>query len=836
MHENTKECCQAKGANNASDNMQKHDHNHDHNHDHAHHHATDNQCKCSEGSACICKDNCQCHSKDSKNGVTSGSNSSHPGPGMMNGEEDEDPERSHSHHHGHEGHEHHHHHGHEHTHHHGHEGHDHHHHHEQKRGVIHKFSSMMGWSPASDHCHHHGHEGHVHTFDIKTWILVLATIIGAFTLYGMIFGLFLNGPLIQLFDTTASQATLGIISYFIMGIAFVKGSIITIRKKSIAEDTLVAIATTSAFLYSISVLFVNNYTDLQLPFFFNEMIEILWLIYLGRFIEQWLTNKVSREIDSLNELKPKDAEVIRDGKTLKLPASQIVIGDVIIVKPGQVIPVDGKVIEGKTTIDESSLTGESIPVNKEIGSQVFGGTISSNALIKIEATKLLDDSFISQIISSVAKSIETKPKSQRIADRIAAWLLPTVMVVAIISFFATGIIYGLPNVGLPKVFSHMSNLDSSSAYSSWIYAYYIFITVLVIACPCSFAMTTPMCVLASQQTSKKEKVLFASDSLFETIKSVDVICFDKTGTLTEGKFKVISSTIKKEFIDELVAIEKTSNHPLANSIVEHYKDVKTKDVKVKEVIGMGVQSSKLSVGSLKWLNESHPDYVEKPEIITKRKNGSAIVYAFNKETIVGYIELKDQIKSTTLKALSQIRKLGIDVVMITGDNRNTALNFASQLGISSRNVYAEVSPNEKSSIIEKLQKEGKVVSFVGDGINDSIALVQSDIGIAMGEGSDVAIESADIVLGEEDLTLVSYSIWLSRRTLYTIKRGFGIAITYNSIMVPMAALGILGLTGAGPTIAALSMAFNDTIAMVNAMTLTGESKKKFERKTKTKNK
>ncbi len=830
MNENIKECCHSKSNNEST---QKNNHAH-----HMHENKKDS-CKCHEGKACTCGEDCKCSHESNKNkkGFSSGCSSSFCKSELMTGTDEEDPERSQTHHkqinksddccdHGtdekqshldsgevchHDHHE------------------NHHHHDGSNRGFFGKISRTMGWSVESEHCGHHGHEDHTHTFDVKNWILALGTILGLITLYSMIFGLFFDGPIIQFLQKDLTLLTIGTVAYFIMGIAFVKGSIMTIRNKEIAEDTLVAIATTSAFLYSLSALIINEVQSLDLPFFFNEMVEILWLIYLGRFIEDWLTSKVTREIESLNDLKPKDAIVIRGGETLNISASQIVVGDIVVVKPGELIPVDGMVIEGTTTIDESSLTGESIPVFKDIGSAVFGGTISSNAQIKIEVTKNLEESFISKIISSVSESIKTKPKTQRIADKIASWLLPTVLVVAFVSFFATLIIYGTNIASLPNSFVNIANTESTFAY-----AYYIFITVLVIACPCSFAMTTPMCVLASQSTSKKNKVIFASESLFETIKSVDVICFDKTGTLTEGKFEVISNTIDENYIEELVSIEHTSNHPLANSIVNHFGKIKPKNIKVEEVIGMGVKSQKLMVGSLKWLNEFHPDYAESQEIKTKRNSGSAIVYAFNKETIVGYVELKDKVKSTTIEALSQIRKLGIEVIMITGDNTNTALNFASQLGIKSSNVYSEVSPNEKSSIIKKLQDEGKVVSFVGDGINDSIALVQSDIGIAMGEGSDAAIESADIVLGSDDLTLVSYSIWLSRRTLYTIKRGFGIAITYNSIMVPMAALGIIGLTGIGPTIAALSMIFNDSVAMLNAMTLKSETKNKFERKYKSK--
>ncbi len=705
------------------------------------------------------------------------------------------------------------------------ESHSHHHHH--KDGTWNKFLIFMGWRVGHHH-HNHSHAGHdhTHTFEPKKWILIIATILGLIAIYHMLIGLFFNGPIIQILDNDIVQLTFGSIAFFIMGISFLIGSWITIKNKEIAEDTLVALATTSAFIYSISVFIVNHITGTMLPYFFYEQIEVLWLIYLGRFIEEWLTNKVSKEISSLESLKPKHATVIREGKELHIHAKDILIGDIVVVKPGQLIPVDGKVIEGNTTIDESSLTGESLPINKEVGSTVFGGTVSSDGLIKLEATKLLNDSFISQIINSVNESLTTKPKSQRIADKIAAWLIPSVLVISFMSFILTGIIFSTA-LTVPHAFSSMAHTTNA-----WIYAYYILITVLVIACPCSFAMTTPMAVLAASTTSKREGAIFSSNKLFETIKSVDVICFDKTGTLTEGKFEVINYTFDKKFIEEVVSIEKASNHPLALSIVNYFNEVNTKDIKVEEVIGKGVKSSSLMVGSLFWVNEVNSTYIESEEITSKRKEGSVIIYVFNNNEVLGYIELRDKIKETTLASLSQIRKMGIKVAMITGDHKDTALSIASQLGISSNDVYAEVNPQDKSNIIREIQSKGKVVSFVGDGINDSVALVQSDIGIAMGEGSDAAIEAADIVLKENDLLLVSYSIWLSRKTLFAIKRGFGIAIIYNALMVPMAALGIIGLTGAGPAIAALSMVFNDSIAMINAMTLTGETKNKFIKKLK----
>ncbi len=716
------------------------------------------------------------------------------------------------------------HHGHSHDHHHGH-----HHHYEPKNWftkIMYKKWSILGL--VDDHDHHHDHIGHdhEHTFVLKKWILIAATVMGFLSLYYMLMSLFsFNAPLINIIGNDWVEMLMGVFAFSIMGFAFLKGSYITLKKKEIAEDTLVAIATTAAFLYSLFAFIMNIATDTTLPYFSLEMIEILWLIYFGRFLEEWLTNKVQKEMSSLQSLAPKKAILLVNGEEKEVDSKDIKVGDIVLVKTGAQVPVDGKVIEGTTTIDESSLTGESMPITKQIGSQVFSGTVSSNGVIKIEVTATLDNSFISKIIKSVTEAAETKPKTQRIADKIASWLVPSVLVIGLSTFITTGIVFSVGGINIPSSFQNMSQSESG-----WLYAFYILITVLVIACPCSFAMTTPMSVLVATTTAKKESVLLASNTLFEKVKDIDAICFDKTGTLTEGVFEVVETNIDDKYVSELVSIETKSNHPLAKSIIKHYKDVKPKDINVEDIIGKGLTGNGINVGSLKWLNELHPSFEESEDIINKRMTGSVVIYLFNDKEIIGNIILKDKIKDSTLESLATLRKLGIQVTMITGDNIKTAQNIGSQLGISDENIFAEVNPDEKADIIKQLQAKGKTVAFVGDGVNDSVALTQADLGIAVGEGSDAAIEAADIVLNANDLSLVPYSIWLSRRTIYTIKRGFGIAIVYNAVMIPLAATGVIGLTGAGPAIAATSMVFNDSIAMINALTLKAESKKKFDKK------
>jgi len=510
---------------------------------------------------------------------------------------------------------------------------------------------------------------------------------------------------------------------------------------------------------------------------------------------------------SLETLKVKDAILLKDGKQTSVLVKDLKIGDTIIVKSGLIIPVDGKVVKGETTIDESSLTGESKMIFKSKGSAVYGGTISSNGLIHVKVTKLFNDSFINKIIQGVHEAQLTKPHSQRIADKIASILVPTVMAISLIVFIIFNFTSGLPT------------------------AVRVAVTILVISCPCSFAMTTPLSILMSSTIAKRESVIFSSPDIFEVVKKIDVIAFDKTGTLTEGKFKVIGHTFDDDILPYVIAGENNSNHPLATSIVNHFSDLKLPEVKISEVIGKGLNlkgdDKDIYVGSLSFVFEKHPKYKEENEIIEKRKKGSSFVYAFDKDKVYGYFELKDSIKPTTLSTIKALKRMNIEVAMITGDQKETAISIADELGINNKNLFYEVDPSKKSKIIKEIQNKGKKVAFVGDGINDIIALTQSDLGIAMGEGSDAAIEVADIVLNKNDLTLVAYAVGLSRKTLFTITRGFTIAIIYNLIAVPLAATGLLP-----PVVGAISMVFNDSIAMLNALTLSKENKKRFFKKNK----
>lgn len=668
-------------------------------------------------------------------------------------------------------------------------------------------------------------------------ILILVSIIGILAMYYMILSLFdIDEFLLNFLGNQWTEFSLATIVFLMIGITFIKNSTKSLMEKKVSTDTLVSLATSSAYIYSVFAIIFNITTDNSLPFFFYETIEVLWLIYLGRVLEDWLKSKVTKEIDSLDSLKPKKAILIMGKKEIEIDTKEVKIGDILLVKTGEIIPVDGKVVNGKTTIDESSLTGESNPIEKSVGSDVYGGTISLIGTIRIKVTKLIDDSFISKIIDSVKEAARTKPQTQKIADKISSFLVPIILVIGAISFLVNGLVFTFW-ADVPNSFINLTNGSEISKNSlSWLYAFYILISILIIACPCSFALITPMSVLAASSISKKSGFIFSSKNIFETIKDIDVVCFDKTGTLTEGKFSLKKQTITNEkILKKVVSAEKHSNHPIANSITREFKNYPINDSdEIKEIIGKGIKiNNELYVGSLSWLKEIHNDFVEDENDKQKRLNGTTFVYVFDKNKKIGHFELEDSLKEGVLETIWKIKQMGIKVMMITGDQKDVAIKIGKKIGLTNENeIFSEVTPNEKSNIIKELEKSGKRVAFVGDGINDIIALSQADIGISFGESSDAAMDVADIILKNNDLSLIPYVFWLSKRTLRTVNRGFIIAITYNVIASFLAATGIISLTGLGPTISALSMMFNDTVAMFNALTLKKASRKKFLKKNK----
>jgi Cu+-exporting ATPase len=578
-------------------------------------------------------------------------------------------------------------------------------------------------------------------------------------------------------------------------------------------DSLVAIGTTAAILFSL----YNTYQIMQGNFgaveglYYETAGVIIALILLGKSLEAVSKGKTSEAIKKLMGLAPKTATVISNGKEIELPIEDVEIGDIILVRPGEKIPVDGVVLEGNTSIDEAMLTGESMPVDKKIGDKVFAASINKNGMIKFQATKVGSDTALAQIIKLVEDAQGSKAPIAQMADIVSGYFVPVVCVIALVAFlawFLTG---------------------QSLAFSLT-----IFISVLVIACPCALGLATPTAIMVGTGKGAENGILIKGGEALETAHKITTIVFDKTGTITEGKPEVTDIiTVGGIERDRLLRIaasgEKGSEHPLGEAIVRGAQkdNLEFLNVDAFEAIpGHGIEvtidHTKVLIGNKKLMDErkiSLSELREKSDLLASE--GKTPMYIAMNGSLAGIIAVADVVKESSAKAIKKLQNMGIEVAMITGDNRKTAEAIAKQVGID--RVLAEVLPQDKSNEVKKLQAEGKKVCMVGDGINDAPALVQADIGIAIGSGTDVAMESADIVLMRSDLMDVPTAIHLSKSTIRNIKQNLFWAFGYNVAGIPIAA-GILHLFGGpllNPIFAAAAMAFSSVSVVSNALRLKG---------------
>jgi len=589
-------------------------------------------------------------------------------------------------------------------------------------------------------------------------------------------------------------------------------------------DSLIAIGTSAAFIYGIYAIIqiLNGNTDYVMNLYFESAGVIVTLILLGKYLENIAKGKTSEAIKKLMGLTPKTATVIHDGKEMTIPIDEVEVGDIIIVKPGEKIPVDGVVIEGLTSVDESMLTGESIPVEKGPGSKVVGASINKNGIIKFKATKVGKDTVLAQIIKLVEDAQASKAPIAKLADIISGYFVPTVIAIAVIA-------------GAAWYFSGQSAVFSLT----------IFISVLVIACPCALGLATPTAIMVGTGKGAEYGVLIKSGEALETAHKINTIVFDKTGTITEGKPEVTDIVLVNEQYyeenttgsyneDELLRLaasaEKGSEHPLGEAIVNKAKErnIELLDVDSFQAIpGHGIEAiiegKNILLGNKKLMDDRNIEIILQKESDRLAEEGKTPMYVAVDNKLVGIIAVADVMKSSSKRAIEMLHNMGIEVVMITGDNRRTAEAIASQAGID--RVLAEVLPQDKANEVKKLQAEGKKVAMVGDGINDAPALAQADVGIAIGSGTDVAMESADIVLMRSDLMDVTTAIHLSKRTIRNIKENLFWAFAYNTAGIPIAA-GLLFLLGGpllNPMIAAGAMALSSVSVLTNALRL-----KRFE--------
>lgn len=575
-------------------------------------------------------------------------------------------------------------------------------------------------------------------------------------------------------------------------------------------DSLIAVGTSAAFLYGIYAIvqIINGNTEYAQDLYFETAGVIIALIMLGKYLEAITKGKTSEAIKKLMGLSPKTATVIHDGKEMVIPIEEVEVGDIILVKPGEKIPVDGEVIEGRTSVDESMLTGESIPVEKYAGSKVVGASINKNGTIRFKATKVGKDTTLAQIIKLVEDAQGSKAPIAKLADIIAGYFVPVVIAIAVLAGVAWYI-----------------------SGESLIFSLTIFISVLVIACPCALGLATPTAIMVGTGKGAEYGVLIKGGEALETAHRIKTIVFDKTGTITEGKPKV-TDIIIAEGMDEAellrlsASAERGSEHPLGEAIVNEAKDKKMDLLEVESfeaIPGQGIEvvikGRKMLLGNKKLMDSRNIEITLQKESDRLAGEGKTPMFVAIDNKLAGIIAVADVMKPSSKRAIEKLHEMGIEVAMITGDNRRTAEAIAKQAGID--RVLAEVLPQDKAKEVQKLQAEGKKVAMVGDGINDAPALAQADIGIAIGSGTDVAMESADIVLMRSDLMDVPAAIELSRRTIRNIKQNLFWAFGYNTAGIPIAA-GVLHIFGGpllSPMIAAAAMAFSSVSVLTNALRL-----------------
>ncbi|KKT64612.1 MAG: ATPase, E1-E2 type:Copper-translocating P-type ATPase:Heavy metal translocating P-type ATPase, partial [Candidatus Collierbacteria bacterium GW2011_GWC2_44_30] len=603
--------------------------------------------------------------------------------------------------------------------------------------------------------------------------------------------------------------TLASITLFAFGGEFLS-AIPRFAKTRVANmDTLIGIGTVIAYLYSLFIiLFPTLATTLDLPetTYFDVVIVVIGFIKFGKYLEANSKQKTGEAIKKLLGLTAKVALVERKGKELEVPITEVVVGDVVIVKPGAKIPVDGKIIEGTTSIDESMITGEPIPVDKALGELVTSGTINMQGYIKFRAEKVGSDTLLSQIIKMVETAQGSKAPIEKLADTVSAYFVPAVLALSVLSFiiwFALG--------------------DLSLAISA-------FVGILVIACPCALGLATPTAIIVGVGKGAENGILVKDASVLEKLHACNTVVFDKTGTITLGKplvTKVIpgSAASEAEFLSILASMEKKSGHPLATAIVDYAKKQELGLHTIqhfKEIPGKGVagqfKSKRYLAGNLTLLKEHKVDFDSK-EILEYTRKGMTPVFLFSEKKLLGTVLISDSLKSESVQAISDLHKMGIKTVMLTGDDHDAAAYIAGLSGID--RIYAQVLPTDKAHVIDKLKSEGNQVVMVGDGINDSPALASADVGIAMSTGTDVAIESAGITLLHGDLSKVEKAIKLSKKTMRTIKQNLFWAFFYNIIGIPIAAGLLYPLFGIilNPAIAGAAMAFSSVSVVTNSLRL-----------------
>jgi len=609
----------------------------------------------------------------------------------------------------------------------------------------------------------------------------------------------------QLFYSPWFQFILATPVQFIIGWQFYVGAYKNLKNKSANMDVLVALGTSAAYFYSVYLTFESIGTnETMTELYFETSAVLITLILLGKLFEAKAKGRSSEAIKKLMGLQAKSATVIRDGKEVEIPIEQVVRGDIILIRPGEKVPVDGEIIDGQSAVDESMLTGESVPVDKKTGDSVYGATINKNGTLKVKATNVGKDSALQQIIKVVEEAQGSKAPIQRLADQVSGVFVPIVVGIAIITFTIWYLVVDPGNFALA-----LENL----------------IAVLVIACPCALGLATPTSIMAGSGRAAEAGILFKSGEFLETTHKVDTIILDKTGTITKGEPELTDVIIfdenKERFLQLVGSAEKRSEHPLAKAMVQGIKERHVsflEPTKFEAIPGHGiiavVDDQHVLIGTRKLMKDEHIPL--NPEVLNQMEqlelDGKTVVLAAINQQVTGLLAISDTVKDSSLKAIEQLKSMGLKVIMVTGDNERTAQAIAKQVGVDE--VVAEVLPEGKAEVVNQLQKQGRKVAMVGDGINDAPALATAYVGMAIGTGTDVAMESADITLMRGDLQGIADALRMSQKTMKNIKQNLFWAFAYNTLGIPIAAIGLLA-----PWVAGAAMAFSSVSVVLNALRL-----------------
>ncbi|MEM3004756.1 MAG: copper-translocating P-type ATPase, partial [Candidatus Bathyarchaeia archaeon] len=595
---------------------------------------------------------------------------------------------------------------------------------------------------------------------------------------------------------------------FIAGWRYYKGAWDAVQNRSANMDTLIAVGTSAAWIYSTVVTFAPSIFP-EGEVYFDTSAVIITLILLGRLFEDIAKGKASEAIRKLMELQPTVATVVRDGSETEIPIEKVESGDTVVVRPGERIPVDGEVVEGYSYIDEKMVTGESIPAEKTVGDRVIAATINKSGLIKLRAMKVGKDTMLSQIIRLVEEAQVARAPIQRLADSVSSYFVPAVILIALTSFAAWNLLG-----------------------QGFTFALGVFISVLIIACPCALGIATPTAIMVGTGKGAENGILIKGGEYLEKAHKLRTVVLDKTGTLTKGEPSVTDVIAVSNYgVDQVLAFsasaESGSEHPIGEAIVHAARDksLTIPHLESFEALpGRGVAATcsgkKILLGNRRLMMENKlPIAHIESRIRELESQGKTVMLTAVEGKLAGIVAVADTLKETSRSAVNQLRRMGLEVIMLTGDNERTAKAISKQLGID--RVIAEILPADKAEIIRKIQSEGKIVGMVGDGINDAPALAQSDVGIAIGSGTDIALETGGIVLIRDDLRNVAASIQLSKQTVRKIKQNLFWAFFYNTVFIPVAAgllyptLGIL----LNPMFSAAAMAFSSVTVVANSLLL-----------------